>query len=987
MSRNILPSAIQYLATTDKVRIAHLVILELPGSTPESPAFDYLTDYGSEIVSGGKAYSPDRVIKVGDVRQGTKLTNYKLSIDIAGEYQEELDRALNENKQTSFVGKTLRVLRAYLDEEGNVIPFDKNTNGPMEYFFGVVDTIAIADGVVKGNSTVSWQCAGKFADFNIINGRITDDATHRGLESATNTAELLPGTGAKKEAYKTDTGFQHANQTISLVSKYTTKETRYKMKSSLFGLKSKLKEYEVEVVKELELGVDLAAKYLPFIRGVRRVPGIPIFLDNLASDPSKLYIVYAICEGPASLLNLYIDGESALCLDAGQQETNMCLGNVKAGDTLSKFLRKDSGYKRVHDSYSPKRNPNITYEVEDLPYIPTSPILPQNNLARATKGIDKVSTFTITNSTGVKRFTYYPGHSNQTADPGLKGLAASRSFFIQREQGKGPEYWDDNCKLLDTAYLILQMDVSEEEQEIPELEMVMESHSFSGAEELVSLNPADHLQDYLSSSTFGGSLPLTDIDVESFDYVRGVYNTPLTSYNKDWVEYWRYLGWRDNTTYVPKLLECNTVITTEETVTKNVESLLSQMDATINQLGGKYHLSIEDDSPAIADIHVDEVQGSVAVKDTSGNGKWNSISANLIDPALDWSSNKLVFFDSNYLTQDKEVQKKGTIAFNYITNYYTARNWARRQLDKSRFSREITIKTYYKYVYLYPNANVTFTYPRFGWDKKKLRVSRMTMLADGHVNLTLQDTDNSIYQDIIDSEVVIPPLPPAGIPRPSNLRVLDATDPNYPFPTDVKDVYGYLLWEPFEGTNLLRYEVEDWNRPNEYWYNLAVPANRIINHSVTGKPSVFYPLTKIELNKAYMFKVRTLDRFGNYSKYALIEKTFDNSNLPSDYSPVTNFVTNNTNPSGEYTGSTVTFSWDKHPSVEVTSYILEILEPQSLSVLGSVSLTSEEYEFSLANNMQMYSNKNSGSIGAYRDFTARIKAVAINASSPWTYLN
>lgn len=984
MSRNILPSALNYLANTSRVRIAHLVILELPSSTEEQPVYDYLTDYATEVKHNNHVYAPDRVVKVGDVRQGLKLTNYKLSVSIAGEYQDELNRALNENKESSFVGKTVRVLRAYLDDEGKVIPFDKTTLGPMEYFFGNVSDIAIADGVVSGSSTVTWQCAGKFEDFNLVNGRLTDDASHRGLETVPGTSELAPGTGAKKPEYMLDTGFQHANQTISLLSTYTTKEIRYKMKSSFFGLKSKLQEVEVQVEKELELGVDLEAKYLPFVRGVRRVPGMPIFIDNLAHDPAKLIIVYSIAEGPASLLNLFIGGESAICVDEAQQETDMCLGSQANGDTLSKFLRQDSGYRNLNSSYSPSlRETERQVAVASMPTV--SPIFPTSNTTPASKGISRSGTkFTITNSTGVKKFTYYTGSPGQLADPTMVSIAANRAFFRQRKENLGPEYWDASSKLLDTAYLILEMQISEGEQEIPELEMVIESHPTDGNNPVISLNPADHLQEYLASKAFGGGLSPSEIDFASFDYVRSVLGSELKSYDKNWNKLWRYLGWQSLEDHTPTLLECNSYISTEDTVTKNVESFLAQMDATLNQLGGKYHLSIEDGADPIADILIEEVIGSVGVKDVSGKDKWNSISANLIDPALNWSANKLVFFDSEYLEQDKGVQKKGTVSFNHITNYYVARNWARRQLDRSRYSREVTITTYHKYTYLYPNANVTFTYPRFGWDKKKLRVKGTTLKADGTIGLTLVDTDASIYEDIVDTKLPDNPVVGTGIVPPQNLQFITTSDENF----DIKaedNVYGFLLWSPYAGSSILRYEVEDWNRPDHYEYNVVVPYNKIVYHKTSGEPFIFQEITDINLGTGYTFRVRTLDRSGKYSKYSLLDKTFSNNDLPGSYSKVTNFIATNISDTGIYSGDTVYMQWDKHPSPEITHYHLELLDGASLGVF---TILSEEvsFTFDIQKNMSLFANNNTGLVGAYRDYTARIRAVAINGESDWQYL-
>ena len=67
MSRNILPSALEYLKTNDNVKVAHLIRLELPESTPDTPVYAYLTDAGKNVYSGGKTYLAGRVLSVSSV--------------------------------------------------------------------------------------------------------------------------------------------------------------------------------------------------------------------------------------------------------------------------------------------------------------------------------------------------------------------------------------------------------------------------------------------------------------------------------------------------------------------------------------------------------------------------------------------------------------------------------------------------------------------------------------------------------------------------------------------------------------------------------------------------------------------------------------------------------------------------------------------------------------------------------------------------------
>ena len=109
--------------------------------------------------------------------------------------------------------------------------------------------------------------------------------------------------------YAFDYGFAHGDQAVNIIAVYQVQETRYKLKSSgFFGLKKKLREYQVTVDRDVDLRLNLEAKYLPVIYGVQRTDSIPIFADTRKNDSSEIYCVYAICEGEISgLYDIYIN--------------------------------------------------------------------------------------------------------------------------------------------------------------------------------------------------------------------------------------------------------------------------------------------------------------------------------------------------------------------------------------------------------------------------------------------------------------------------------------------------------------------------------------------------------------------------------------------------------------------------------------------------------------------------------------------------------
>jgi hypothetical protein len=1002
MSRNLLASAIAYLADTSQVKIAHLVKIELAESTEISKVYMYVTDYANSIIWDGQTYQAGKITNIGQLRQTQGLTNYKLSVDIAGEFQEELDRGLVDHNNKSYVGRQVEVLRAYLDAAGDIIPFDIDTNGPMQYFIGDISSINIDENPVQGFSTVTWECAGKFQDFELINGRFTDDSAHRGLVASDDgLGTQIPSSGAKKEAYKTDTGFQHSNQTINTVTGYTTSETRYRTKTSWFGFKTKVIESEVDVFNTLELGVTLAARALPKVYGVRKVPGIPVFMDTLKGQKG-LYIVYAFCVGEIdSVLNFYLDEVPLICSSNEDSSNRVCLGNQAAGDTLSAYSSisaieeiqltdKGFAYFNIYDDYE-RGEPSINLTI------------PTDAGVGRTEGTQHEQAFTITNDTGRRWVKIYHGQAGQTACPELVAEAAAGNFSLQsawaqREYGDDwvaneHKYWDSFSTLEDTCYAVVKVDITEDTT-VPVLEAVISgelvytynsSYVRSSLPEY-TLNPVWHLLNYITDSINGGGLDINLVDIPSFYRVAAYLDEITTTYGDSFVTYWRYLGWKDlpGTNTVPldagfhdtqkTRMQTNSVIQTEVTVTKNIAGQLKQFDGTINILGSKYHLSVEGNDSPIADITSDEIIRKIKTVDLSSKNKWNSIQASIVNPAQGWGITQINFFNNNFLEADNKIPKKGNVSFNGITNYYTAREWAQVQLSKSRYSREVSFTTYYKYSYLYPNANVTLTYGRFGYSKKVFRVKTCVLETNGLVSLTLEDYDESIYTGISssnDNSGEATPTVPKVLP-PKNIEFVQLPSGRFPGLTleNYPDVNGFLLWDVSTDSNILRYDVSDWLGVGTGY---GVPLVNTITDN-TGKVKHFINVDGMEPSTDYEFKVRTISPRGAASKWAIVPITLVTI-TSVQYSVVTDFVAANSYQGQYYQGTELTASWSAHSNPTVTRYLVEVYDLENeLLRLENLPKTNLTYTYSLEKNIADYALNNGGAVGAFRGVTMKIRA-------------
>lgn len=984
----ILQSAKDYLATATHVKIAHLVAIELPGT---DNTYAYLTDYQSSITYAGNTYQSGRVTGVSTLRMAQGVQNYTLQVSIAGEFSTELDRAISEY---SYEGRDIIVYKAYLDTGGAIIPFDPLTNGPELLFTGKITSINVSEDYSKGFSTITWECAGLLHDFEKINGRITDDAAHRGLAADGLNQLPIPTNGAKREEYKTDTGFQHANQTISANIAYLGKEKQYYLKKSWGGLKNKLREREVIVQRELDLKTSLEAKYLPVVYGVRRIPGIPVFLDALASDPSTMYCVYAFCEGEIeAFLNLYIDGVPAVCTNAdAAATTGVCMGNAQNGDTLSVYLDSNRKTERYENW---ERYP---YDRDGGGYDSNAH---NSNPAASTTGTVHGCTINILAEKGAIQCRFFHGKPNQTPCTEMTNIASTNGFLLQNQLRKpdgnvwGADYWPaasagvSGAALLDTAYVVARFKISEDRTEIPNLEAVVSGKipPVRTAPGTVSyqytLNPVWHLLDYLTNREYGGGLEIdSQIDLESFHRVATELNNTDYSYQTNYIKWWRYIGWKPGQ-HSRAIMQCNSLIQTENAVTKNVEELLGQFNGTLNVVGGRYTLSLENNADPVANIDMAEVVGRVTVQNIANKDKWNSIQASIIDPAMDWSTNQITFFNSVFLTEDNGIRKKGQAVFSQITNYYTARALAERTLNQSRAGRILKMNLHYKYQYLRPNDVVTFTYPRFGYDLTKFRVKEIEVQPNGLVGVTLEKFNPNGYTNSPQPEISTP-IGGGGIEGPTN--VIFQTLPDSDIHIEIKDpeVYGILYWDVSPVKNIMYY--------SGYYYTDGDVNNRIyfqVEPGIEvgigqGMPSSYKPyllIKNMKPSKAYTFKVQVVTASGQKSPYTVYRYNSPAVVEPAYIPDVKDFRVVNLALDGTFIGPTIQLSWEPLTYFFIAGYDIEFKDPSTSALIHrtvGIPVSSSSYTFTLAENMAAYANLNSGAVGAYRELKITIVSRTLN---------
>ena len=955
-----LQSFIDYIENARSVRLAHLVALEVPGG-----GFSYHTDYSRDITYGGQIYKSGLIKDIGSVKQTRRFASYDLTVSLSGADPIELQRALN---SSAYLNRKITIHRAYLDTNGDIIPMLVNGD-TLKYFEGVINKAGVKDSAKvsgAGSSLVSWTCSSEFADFKKVSGRITDDASHRGLAYREGFEGLQPSASAKRPEYQTDLGFFHANRSVSTLAQYQVAETRYrtKVKKNWYGgVKSvKNEEYTVMVDKEVDLRYDLTAQYIPVVYGTRQVSGIPIFVDTLVDDPNTVYAVYSFCEGEIEgFLDFYIGDNPAICWDDTlDPENRVCYGAKKTlGNTI-----------------------NIS-----------SP----NGTSPTTHG----DTYIVDDGDGPIEFTVYHGKYDQTASSILKSIAAAGNFYLQQNPPEGgapigPEYWDDNFKLLDTAYAVVKFQLSEDRPEIPDISAdvsgrIIPKYNSSGLPVVTgttSINPAWQLADYMQSSTFGGNIGVDRIDLKSFYKVAQLCDTIDTSYERAWVPYWKYVGWNAFVTGEDprKMIQCNTLLNTDSSIFKNMDSQLQQIDASLNVVSGVHVLTLLAERPVVTSLSThDVINGDVSLSDNSVNTRYNAVQAGLIDPGKQWGANQITFYNSDFKAQDNGVERKGGFQFPYITNYYTARSTAERFLKSSRSSRTLTVTVPFTKAYLAVNDHIAFTSTRYSWDSKRWIVSDLTWTKDGKVKIVASEYLDGMFINSPQDDISEGQLPNIGY------NVLPVNDLQYipyspaPGTGGIEGKSGDLAWYPSRTPGLAYYLIT--------WTGLA--SNKVLAVDPT-KPitsRLFYPISDLEPG-IYTFSVRAVDSAGRASKASLITLTVDSAKVLHN---ITGFVALNASTvhAGSWVGADLELAWDRYPTEDIPVGLAYNIEISTLDgeaaislrdvVIPSVDTLNYTYTFALNKQDHIVSE---GVVGTHRELVVRIRATADGdrVSGSWSYL-
>ena len=440
-------------------------------------------------------------------------SQYLTSIDLVSEELTALTSVKGTTEYSNYINREVHIHKVFIATEltsingtnynaGEIIGgLGSNTSpeGGLLLFRGLISNASLTEGPTR--SSITWTAASHWADFNRIQGRRTEDNSHRAINS-----DGIPDREASiREAYADDLGFAHATTGVNLTAVYNRRETKVEVDydSGFLGFGSSVdtKEVEYDVPTELDLKFNLQAKYLPVVYGVQRVDTIPTFVDTRNHDSTEVHMCYAIAEGTITgLYDLHLDGNSSICSDESDFDVRgtvvaasdsdgkvdfICRGHQNRGDTLAGYDAV-AGAPQIFTTASLNEDAflraaagiGVTPTVETYA-IPAKTTL---NTAIGDTGLLHEETHTFDSPIDA-HLTFHQGSPYQKANNTLVTIAQTsattaggvlKNFKVQTDYyDKKEAYYGPNHRLLDTAYIHAEYKISEGETELPKFKTVV----------------------------------------------------------------------------------------------------------------------------------------------------------------------------------------------------------------------------------------------------------------------------------------------------------------------------------------------------------------------------------------------------------------------------------------------------------------------------------------------------------------------------------
>jgi len=623
---------------------------------------------------------------------------------------------------------------------------------------------------------------------------------------------------------------------------------------------------------------------LPVIYGERRVGGTPIFYHVSGDDNEFLHVVYAIAEGE-------IQGVSQVYLNNDKVNTTPDLYDT----SLTSLINLNEA------------------EGGQITYFPT-------------ENIQKPK------YEGIVKYEIYNGTTTQTADQDL----------ISETNGT----WTASDRLQGVAYAVVRFKFEPEvfgSTGIPQVNFdvvgkkTRSTTSDGTTHKVFSNNPADCIEDYLTNTIYGRSVPSSQIDTTSFTTARNICDTEVTVGGKTQKKY-----------------TCNGILNTNNKALDNIEKLLTSCRGSLIFSSGKYKLLIDDTGTAVQSFDEDNIVGAFELSLGGKEYKANKIRATFFNKERDMQGDFAIVESTTFKTEDNGLSLERAIELPFTDQMERSQMISTINMKQSRQSLVFKFTSTIEGLRAEIGDVVFISLESLGWNTlnsnqgKKFKIMRLAIKNNDEVDITAREYDDDVYDfGLIQAEDT---SPNTNLPNFSSVDKPTITTPSEELITIPPTLFNRVTinWTQPNKSSVESYEIGI-NRLNSVRFENKASYD-FEGRSVTES----FTIDKLEAGQ-YFVAVRAKNRLGVYSDFATEIFEVENfGTLPDVNTPAINSVTEElfttTQGSGVKAKAILTFGTSVNTEwedlgVTIDHYDVEFKKSTEASFQGAGTSQGTNFEF------------------------------------------
>ncbi len=322
--------------------------------------------------------------------------------------------------------------------------------------------------------------------------------------------------------------------------------------------------------------------------------------------------------------------------------------------------------------------------------------------------------------------------------------------------------------------------------------------------------------DYLTKADYGKGLTASKINTASFitaanfieterTYTRTIYSTV---YDTDFRQWEREPYGTVDETVTENLMSCNISLDPENTIKKNVETLLSGMRAILPETDGQYRIAIEKDDTPVFAFTSDNLKGAIQCQGGSQSDRYNQVIIRFRN-TLTGEDDEAVFPSDDALHQSWKTADKGKLLlgefdFDTINNKAEALQMGHVIAYRSRELLGAMFTGTPETLVVEAGDVVTLDSKILGWIGKPFRVESCDIdLKTGECSFQAIEHQNTIYPwavgDVIEEFADTSFALPHNITTPSGFQFVNTGI--------TADYLGKFIWDDLQDTNVSMYQV------------------------------------------------------------------------------------------------------------------------------------------------------------------------------------